>query len=143
MNAEEALRCIEIANRHAASGNVAGAIRFTKKAIALNPTSAATTLLSKFEKMEQNPPTASTSSSSNPSNSSSSSAPKASTSKPKPIPPKLEEKREFTPVQAALVKRVRSCKISAYYEILGIEKGCDDGTIKKAYRKVCYLNFEL
>lgn len=127
------LRCIEIAERHKSTNNIAGAIRFTKKAIALHPTASASALLAKLEKMEQNPTPSTSSSSSSNASGSKSTIPKASTSKPIPI---VEEKREFTPVQAALVKRVRSCKVSAYYEILGIEKGCDDAAVKKAYRKV-------
>lgn len=46
------------------------------------------------------------------------------------------EKRDFTPVQAALVKRVKSCKVTDYYAILDLKKGCEDVEIKKAYRKV-------
>lgn len=81
--------------------------------------------------MDQTPQAStSTSSSSTAGPSTTKSIPKA-----KPVPVK-EEQREFTPVQAALVKRVRSCKISNYYEILGVEKGCDDSAVKKAYRKV-------
>jgi DnaJ family protein B protein 12 len=47
------------------------------------------------------------------------------------------EKREYTPEQHAVVKRVRACKVTAYYEILEVKKECNEGDIKKAYRKVC------
>jgi DnaJ homolog subfamily B member 12 len=45
-------------------------------------------------------------------------------------------KREYTAAQAALVKRVKSCRVTAYYEILQLEKKCSEGDIKKAYKKV-------
>ena len=31
---------------------------------------------------------------------------------------------------------MRSCKVTEYYSILGVEKGCEDVHVKKAYRKV-------
>jgi len=34
------------------------------------------------------------------------------------------------------VKRVRSCKATDYYEILAVKRDCEDGEIKKAYRKL-------
>jgi DnaJ family protein B protein 12 len=74
--------------------------------------------------------------------------PEASTSKPKP---EAAKKRDFTPEQAQIVKRIRACQRTvgpfccqvtpsnvlrqAYYEILTIEKSCSDAEIKKAYRK--------
>ena len=47
------------------------------------------------------------------------------------------EKREYTAENVAVVKRVRACKVTEYYEILAVEKGCEEAEIKKAYRKVC------
>ena len=49
------------------------------------------------------------------------------------------EKRDYTPEQEAVVKRVRSCKITEYYEILSVKKECEEAEVKKAYRKVCLL----
>ncbi|KNC83206.1 hypothetical protein SARC_04525, partial [Sphaeroforma arctica JP610] len=46
-----------------------------------------------------------------------------------PSPP-----REFTPEQAAAVRRIKQCR--GYYEILSVEKGANDAQIKKAYRKL-------
>lgn len=46
------------------------------------------------------------------------------------------EKREYTAEMVAVVKRVRGCKVTEYYEILSIKKDCEENDIKKAYRKV-------
>lgn len=51
-----------------------------------------------------------------------------------------EKKRDSTPEQRAVVKRVRTCKITDYYEILAVKKDCEEAEIKKAYRKVsCFI----
>jgi DnaJ family protein B protein 12 len=52
------------------------------------------------------------------------------------VAPDEPKPREYTPAQAALVKRVKSCRTTAYYEILQLEKTCSEGDIKKAYKKV-------
>lgn len=38
--------------------------------------------------------------------------------------------------RVAVVRRIRACKATEYYEIMGLQRGCTDGEIKKAYRKV-------
>jgi hypothetical protein len=48
------------------------------------------------------------------------------------------DKREYTTEQVAVVKRVKSCKATAYYDVLLVKKDCDEAEIKKAYRKVSY-----
>jgi DnaJ family protein B protein 12 len=48
-----------------------------------------------------------------------------------------DEKREYTAEQLTIVKRIRKCKVTEYYEILSLKKDCDESDIKKAYRKVC------
>jgi hypothetical protein len=50
----------------------------------------------------------------------------------------MEEKREYTPENLAVVKRVRTCKVTEYYEILALKTDCDEGEVKKAYRKVSH-----
>ncbi|KAG5219888.1 J domain-containing protein [Salix suchowensis] len=46
------------------------------------------------------------------------------------------DKRDYTPEQHSVVKRVRACKVTEYYEILDLKKDCEEAEIKKAYRKV-------
>jgi DnaJ family protein B protein 12 len=46
------------------------------------------------------------------------------------------EKREFTAEQLKVVKRVKACKVTEYYEILSVNKDCEEAEIKKAYRKL-------
>jgi DnaJ homolog subfamily B member 12 len=48
-----------------------------------------------------------------------------------------DEKREYTAEQLTIVKRIRKCKVTEYYEILSLKKDCDESDIKRAYRKVC------
>lgn len=59
------------------------------------------------------------------------SKPAATTSKGKD-----DEKREYTPEQLAVVKRIRKCKVTQYYEIMSLERECEEADVKKAYRKV-------
>lgn len=49
---------------------------------------------------------------------------------------KDDEKREYTAEQLAVVKRIRKCKVTEYYEILSLTKDCEEADVKKAYRKV-------
>lgn len=147
-NADSAQMALDVARKHYSAGNHDSAIRFCKKSISLNSTPQAINLLSRCEKAKvdeqsngessqpratssatETHPSASTTHARHPTKSSSSSTSSSTT-------PPAAEKREFTPAQAALVKRVKACRITQYYEILGIEKGCTDNDIKKAYRKV-------
>lgn len=50
----------------------------------------------------------------------------------------LRKKREYTTEMAAVVKRVRKCKVTEYYEILGLTKSCEENDVKRAYKKVCF-----
>lgn len=138
MNADQAQSALDIAKRHYNSDNCTSAIRFCKKSIALQSTPEAVALLARIEKAEKAAQASGASSATaNPASASTTSArptPRASTSKP--TPPVEEKAREYTPAQAALVKRVKSCRVTQYYEILAIEKGCSDSEVKKAYRKV-------
>ncbi|KAG8832962.1 hypothetical protein FRC17_000229 [Serendipita sp. 399] len=47
-----------------------------------------------------------------------------------------DEQRDYTPEQLAVVKRIRKCKVTEYYEILSLQKDCEEADVKKAYRKL-------
>ena len=141
VNKDEAIRSLDISLKHLNAGNIPSARKFCVKSISLFETPQARKLLERIDDMV-----------------SSSSTKNDAERKGSPKSPVEEgtfsagskvngtaggmggDKREYTQEQAAVVKRVRSCKATAYYEILAVQKGCDDSDVKKAYRKVriCY-----
>ena len=146
-NKDEAQRCLGIARRHLDSENYASARKFCLKSIALFETPDATKLLELINRAE-GLSTSKANGSGEPSSSNSTTEehPSAAGMKHRHTQPKANgngtaggmggEKREYTAEQANLVKRVRSCKVTEYYEILAVKKDCDDAEIEKAYRKV-------
>ncbi|KAG9018375.1 hypothetical protein FRB93_000078 [Tulasnella sp. JGI-2019a] len=149
VNKDEAQRCLQISRTHMESGNLASAIKFAKKSVALYSTPAAMALVDQLNKAQEQQ--ASSSSAGSSSEFSNGSTAKASGAEPHATASttthrhtngsaKAEApKREYTPDQAQVVKRVRTCKITAYYNILGLEKGCEENDVKKAYRKLALL----
>jgi DnaJ family protein B protein 12 len=146
-NADSAQMALDVARKHYSADNYDSAIRFCKKSIALNSTPEALSLLQRIEAAKlasatgatssatETHPSASTTHARHPTSKTAAAASSSSSSST----PAAAEKREFTPAQAALVKRVKACRVTQYYEILGIEKGCTDNDIKKAYRKVSMI----
>jgi DnaJ family protein B protein 12 len=141
-NKDEALRCLSIAQRHFDAGNLPLARKFCLKSITLFEVPQATKLLTSINKAESSSSSQSKDSGSS-SNSQTEEHPSAAGIKNRRPQSNTNgtaggiggEKRDVTPEQRAVVQRVRSCKSSAYYEILGVKKDCDDAEIKKAYRK--------
>lgn len=150
-NKDEALRCLGIARRHLDSENFTSARKFCLKSIALFETPEAAKLLALInkaaavsEEKENGEPSFSTS------NSTTEEHPSAAGIKHRHTQSKANgngtagglggEKREYTADQANVVKRVRSCKVTEYYEILAVKKDCEDAEIKKAYRKVSAIS---
>lgn len=148
-NRDEAVKCISISQRHLNAGNFSSARRFAEKSISLYPTPEAQQLLELIASRESEssaPPPGATASASgaeaHPTQDSThqrhSTRPHASTSKSTPngSTSSSEKKRDFTPEMAAVVKRIRKCKPSEYYEILGLEKSCEENDVKRAYKKL-------
>lgn len=149
-NKDEAVRCLAIAQKHRDAGNYPSARKFAQKSIALFETPEALKLLASINSA------AASSSSGGPSTSTSSTTeehPSASGARHRHPNGNGNtganggtaggmggEKREYTPEQHAMVKRVRTCRVTEYYEILSVSRTCEDVEVKKAYRKVCASN---
>lgn len=162
-NKDEALKCLAIAQRRRNAGDFASARRFCEKSLSLFSTPEALKLLEVIDSDASSEPPESSSSSSA-SSAASNAEPFTSSAEPHPSAsgarqrhtasssqsaPKTngsasgtsnagpeQKKRDHTPEQAAVVKRVRSCKLTEYYEILAVKKDCEEADVKKAYRKV-------
>ncbi|KAH9967240.1 hypothetical protein BC827DRAFT_1123530 [Russula dissimulans] len=153
-NRDEALRCLHISQKHRAAGNLSSARKFVQKSLALFSTPEAVKLL---EVIDSEVSSSSSSASSAGSASSASAStnptsftsatethPSASGAKHRNAPSAAEstsqtstkEKREYTAENLAVVKRVRACKVTEYYEILAVKRDCDEAEVKKAYRKL-------
>ncbi|GAA5830905.1 hypothetical protein JCM3766R1_006169 [Sporobolomyces carnicolor] len=141
MNREEALRSLHIAQKHFDSENYPSSIRFAKKSISLFPTPQAQTLLDKAEQLSATSSSSASASTTGSDATASSSegvrqrkAEQSSTSQA--TNGSASASATWTPAQAAVVKRVKMCKVTSYYEILSLDKSCSDADIKKAYRKL-------
>jgi len=140
-NKDEALRCFLIAEKHFNAENLVAARKFCTKSISLFSTPQAEKLLVKINSANV---------SSTPNGSSSTSGaeehPSATGMKHRhQNPPSTStptstngtaKKRDYTQEQHTIVKRVRACKVTEYYEILELQKECEEADVKKAYRKV-------
>jgi len=157
-NKDEALKCLAIAQKHRNAGNLASARRFCQKSLNLFSTPEGTRLLEIVDSEIASEASSSASTSSGTGSSggfststethSSSSGTRhrhtESTAKAngsangtaKGGSDANEKKREYTPEQAAVVKRIRSCKVTEYYEILSLKRDCEEADVKKAYRKL-------
>ena len=155
-NKDEALRCLSIAQKHRNAGNYTSAKKFIQKSLALFATSEA----QKLAQIIESEASASTSTSTS---KGTEEATKATGTEKHPSAggthhrhpngnasmngsaerssSRSEKKRDYTPDQLAVVKRVRTCKVTEYYEILALKKDCEEAEVKKAYRKVRVLSY--
>ncbi|KAI8847529.1 DnaJ domain-containing protein [Chytridium lagenaria] len=133
MNKEEALRCLSISKDKFEKGESEAAVKFAKKGLALCETEEGRNWVEFLEKnaaMRDSKPKPSgfSSKAASGSNSGASRA-----SQPAPDTPS----RPFTPEQTEGIKRIKAMKVKGdLYGVLGLEKGCDESAIKKAYRKL-------
>ncbi|KAF9082123.1 hypothetical protein BGX23_012785 [Mortierella sp. AD031] len=163
VNKDEAQRCLDIARRHLSSGNYSSAKKFALKSVSLFPTPEAKAFITKVEQEESSSPASNASSSTFSSSTDPSSTPSSTKSSPNPgsagassftsrspasarpesVPPRPRStpvdhkpaEREYTPEQAAAVKKIRSSG-GDFYKVLGINKDATEAEIKKAYRKL-------
>ncbi|KAI5995543.1 hypothetical protein EDD15DRAFT_2254799 [Pisolithus albus] len=146
-NKDEALKCLAIAQKHRDTGNFSAARKFTRKSISLFATPEAEKLLESIEaaaagagpSSEDAATTNGTHGSTQASSSATQTHPSAAGSKPRSTDATRaagKEKREYTVEQLKVVKRVKGCKITDYYEILEVKRDCGETEIKKAYRKL-------
>lgn len=147
-NKDEALRCLAIAQRHRDAGNLPSARKFCQKSINLFSTPEANKLLESIDSATSSSGPESSTSNGNgkPFTSSTETHPSATGARHRHASSSSgngmaggngSEKREYTPEQHAVVKRVRACKVTEYYEILAVKRDCEEVDVKKAYRKVC------
>lgn len=148
-NKDEALKCLRIAQKHRDAGNFPSARKFCQKSLSLFATPEAEILKESIESAAAKSagPSSSTGTSNGDATAASSSStqthPSAAGAKRRGDA-KTEgtaggmngDKREYTAEQLNVVKRVKACKPTNYYEILGLKKECEEADIKKAYRKV-------
>ncbi|KAL9713544.1 Chaperone protein dnaJ [Leucoagaricus gongylophorus] len=144
-NKDEALRCFVIAEKHFNVENLTAARKFCTKSISLFSTPQAEKLLVKINDSNSSSTSNGSSSTSgaeehpsatgmkhrhqNPSQAAPSTSTQTSTSG-------STKKREYTQEQHTIVKKVRACKVTEYYEILELKRDCEEADIKKAYRKL-------
>ena len=130
VNKEEALRCLSISQRHRSSSNLPSALKFARKSVALYSTPEGEAMITIIQREIDTGGSASASESKTPNGAGDSPArasgveehvtsahhrPGHGTAAGAGDKPK---KREFTPKQIEVVKRVKGCKHHEYYEIL-------------------------
>ncbi|KAG6832999.1 hypothetical protein H0H87_012585 [Tephrocybe sp. NHM501043] len=147
-NKDEAVKCLAIARKHYDAGNIPSARKFCQKSIALFENPQALKLLASINATPEMDPSTSTSTSTeehpsasgakhrNPFSAHSASSSSNDVKSNGTANGMGGGKREYTAEQSAVVKRVRSCKTTEYYEILAVKRNCDESEIKKAYRKL-------
>ncbi|PWZ03198.1 DnaJ-domain-containing protein [Testicularia cyperi] len=153
MEAEDAQKALNLALKHDANGDTAAAIKWTRKSIAIFKTPSAEALLVRLEKSgasgnANSSTSASTSTSASATGTSARSAPSSSANsgglRARTTPAANgasagstteAPKRQYTPAQMEIVKRVRTAGAD-FYKVLGVEKTVDENGIKKAYKKL-------
>lgn len=122
------------------AGDYPSAQKFAQKSINLFSTPEALKLLEIIKvETDSSKPSASTSKASGRETHSTASTTHSRTAASSASDSSSTKKAVYTEAQVKLVRRVRNCKITDYYEILELEKSCEEADVKKAYRKVGIL----
>jgi DnaJ family protein B protein 12 len=143
MNDDEAEKCLSLAKDKFRQGHLDQALKFARKAKALNSTFEAAEdyidfLLIAKEKAARESARGNAATAQAPDSEGVRHRPaKASASASTSTPPAAKEEptREYTAVQVEAVKEVLRLK-GDYYKCLGVERTCTEVELKKAYRKV-------
>ncbi|KAI0741605.1 hypothetical protein C8Q80DRAFT_1260177 [Daedaleopsis nitida] len=158
-NKDEALKCLAIAQRHRNAGNYPSAKRFCQKSLNLFSTAEAVKLLEIVEaEVAASESDAGASSSQARTSTGASASSSAAEAHPSAAGARQRHhqtdssaegkgkangdaahgppKKSYTPENLAVVKRVRACKVTEYYEILSLKRDCEEAEVKKAYRKL-------
>lgn len=117
MNADEALKCLNLAKQSINQRDFEKAERFLVKSIKLHETEEAQGLLQRLDQIKKNASQSSTQSS----------AAKQKKPEAKPAP------RPHTPEEAKIASEILS--FQCYYEVLGVQKKATETELKKAYKK--------
>ncbi|QRW02894.1 DnaJ domain protein [Ceratobasidium sp. AG-Ba] len=131
---EGALKSLRLAQKHLEGGNISEARRLADKSLRIHPTPEAKAFLESLPEGTSSGPSASTSGAETHPSAAGTHHRKGK-EKADTGPDTASGEKKWTTEQAAIVKRVRSCGTTAYYEILAVSKEADDGEVKKAYRK--------
>ncbi|CEH18950.1 Molecular chaperone (DnaJ superfamily) [Ceraceosorus bombacis] len=148
MSSEDALAALQLSQKYRSQGDLAGALKWAKKSNAIRPTSEAEVVIRRLEKeMEAGGPFANGEPSTSASTSNGSNLRSRTTASSRSAPnltagareKEKEKVREFTPEQAAVVKRVNEAgRKNDFYAVLLLkrEDKPDENAIKKGYRKL-------
>lgn len=154
MSEEDALAALKLARKHADAGNHVAALKWARKSLAINATPDARFLVEKLESgggggggaSAAGPSSGASAPSSeglrNRASAAAATSSASAGSSPAPsarAPPEKQKAREWTPEQAAVVKRVNAAgRAHDYYGVLGLKKedSPDESAVKKGYRKV-------
>jgi DnaJ family protein B protein 12 len=136
VNKEEALRCLNIAQKHRNGSNLTSALKFAKKSVSLYSTpegEAMVTIVEREIKVSSSGTQNGSSGSSTPQGKASGVEEHVTSAHQRPghkttsnaeASSSGSQKREFTPKQTEVVKRVKSCQHHEYYQILAGESVC-------------------
>ncbi|KAI3623494.1 Chaperone protein dnaJ [Malassezia furfur] len=131
MEADDALKALNLARKHDANGNRDAALKWARKSVSIYSTPEATTLVSRLETVgTQGTPSTKEEPTSAPSETT-----YTSTTTKTTTPNSSGTKQEYTQTQIEVVRRVKQAG-GDFYSVLQIEKTASETDIKKSYKKL-------